>query len=95
MLAQGHVSERDHLRLREKVLRVADLVTADATRPTSPRKHARGSLPRELADEDGEVYLCIRQAFSAAFDELLEQVSTGTHCGVPCCSLSLPLSLSL
>lgn len=78
------MSERDYLRLREKVLRVADLVTADAMRPSSPRKHAGSALPCDLADEDGEVYLCIRQAFSAAFDELLEQVCTRARSGVPC-----------
>ncbi len=61
---QGHVSERDHMRLREKVYRVVDLVTADATRPSDV-----------LLSEHGQAYLCIRQAFAAAFDELLEQVS--------------------
>ncbi len=61
---QGHVSERDHMRLQEKVYRVTDLVTADATRPSD-----------DLLTESGQIYLCIRQAFAAAFDELLEQVS--------------------
>lgn len=58
---------RDHLRLQEKVLRVADLVTADSTK--------QGGMS---AEDFGETYLCIRTAFSAAFDELLLQASQGT-----------------
>ncbi|BDA48146.1 hypothetical protein COCOBI_11-4050 [Coccomyxa sp. Obi] len=61
--SEGHVSERDHMRLREKVYRVADLVTADATRPSD-----------DLVSENGQTYLCIRQSFATAFDELLEQI---------------------
>ncbi|CAL8462860.1 g2394 [Coccomyxa elongata] len=61
--SEGHVSERGHMRLQEKVFRVTDLVTADATRPSD-----------DLLAESGQIYLCIRQAFAAAFDELLEQI---------------------
>lgn len=76
---QGHVSERDHMRLQEKVYRVTDLVTADATRPSD-----------DLLTESGQIYLCIRQAFAAAFDELLEQVSILlVH---PCDTLCLSLN---
>lgn len=80
---QGHVSHRDHLRLRDKILRVADLVAADATRPASPPGKHAGALPDDIAIEDGEAYLCIRQAFSSAFDELLEQASTASLGNLP------------
>ena len=76
--------------LRAAVLKVADLVIADAT-PTKSKHHGRpfasaspkaeisrgaagGSSCSALAEElDGEAYLQIRAAFSAAFEALEQQ----------------------
>lgn len=70
--------------LKEKMLRMADLVAADATRQSSPRALAKtcgltnsadsspGAVPYE---DEGEAYLLIRQAFADAFHELIEQVA--------------------
>lgn len=78
---QGHASDS---KLKEKMLRVANLVAADATRQSSPRALAKAcgltdtppSCPAPAPyDDEGETYLLIRQAFGAAFDELIQQVS--------------------
>ena len=69
--------------LKEKMLRMANLVAADATRQSSPRALAKacgltnsadsgpGAVPY---DDEGEAYLLIRQAFADAFHELIKQV---------------------
>ena len=71
--------------LKEKMLRMANLVAADATRQSSPRALAKacglttstdsgpGAVPY---DDEGEAYLMIRQAFADAFHELIEQVDS-------------------
>jgi hypothetical protein len=75
---------RDQLRLRERVLRVADLVTSDAVKPARPQAllqslgfMAQGEqpvrAPGQQPADDGETYLGIRKAFSAAVEELLQQ----------------------
>ena len=70
--------------LKEKMLRMANLVAADATRQSSPRALAKacgltisadsgpGAVPY---DDEGEAYLLIRQAFADAFHELIQQVA--------------------
>ena len=80
---QGHANVGDHMQLREKVLLVADLVTADATRQTSPKKtlslDADGTVSHSVpSDEEGRMYLLIRKAFGAAFEELIQQASFTT-----------------
>ena len=63
------------------MLRAANLVAADATRQSSPKAMAKAcgltdSGPSSAPyDDEGETYLLIRQAFCAAFDELIKQVS--------------------
>ncbi len=66
--------------LKDKMLRAANLVAADATRQSSPKAMAKAcgltdSGPSSAPyDDEGETYLLIRQAFCAAFDELIKQV---------------------
>lgn len=80
---QGHASQHKAISLKEKMLRAANLVAADATRQSSPKAMAKAcGLTNSLDsgpfsapyDDEGETYLLIRQAFCAAFDELIKQV---------------------
>ena len=62
------------------MLCAANLVAADATRQSSPKAMAKACGLTDSGqssapyDDEGETYLLIRQAFCAAFDELIKQV---------------------
>ena len=90
---QGHPSQHKASSLKEKMLRAANLVAADATRQSSPKAMAKAcGLTNSLDsgsssapyDDEGETYLLIRQAFCAAFDDLIKQVILVASC-LLCC----------
>ncbi len=72
------------------MLQAANLVAEDATRQCSPRALAKACGIIDSSDsgfscaaynDEGETYLLIRQAFSAAFDVLIKQVPCAlSHC---------------
>ena len=77
-------NDQEGTSLKEAMLRMANLVAADATRQSSPRALAKACGLTNSADsgpgmvpydDEGEAYLLIRQAFADAFHELIKQVA--------------------